>query len=255
MPLGDLLHAYSYTYADQVLDGIHGEQSIVPPHLIDFTQVLDDSHEDTAEQPQAAESSHSSRSTYPTHNSHVQTLRDLKLRRRELAKEARRASEASNSKPSTKRRSSNQNQKREAQADDNATQAGRPSLNTGKPSYTPPTAASFYIPTLPGLPADSTLTLFGGHLPSTVTSSSILGIDDDGSDDPSDAHLFFFLAKAKHIDQSQKLVIWLNGGPGCSSFDGALMEIGPLRMVEGKKGELYEQDGAWNEYANVMFSE
>lgn len=74
----------------------------------------------------------------------------------------------------------------------------------------------------------------------------------DGS--ASDAHLFFFLAKAKHIAEKQKLVIWLNGGPGCSSFDGALMEIGPLRMVEGKKGELFEQEGGWNEYANVMFS-
>lgn len=33
------------------------------------------------------------------------------------------------------------------------------------------------------------------------------------------------------------------------------MEIGPLRMVEGKRGELYEQEGAWNEYANVLFRE
>ena len=31
------------------------------------------------------------------------------------------------------------------------------------------------------------------------------------------------------------------------------MEIGPLRMVEGKKGILTEQQGAWNEYANVLF--
>lgn len=44
-------------------------------------------------------------------------------------------------------------------------------------------------------------------------------------------------------------------GPGCSSFDGALMEIGPLRMAEGLKGQVVEQDGAWNEYANVLFSE
>jgi hypothetical protein len=34
------------------------------------------------------------------------------------------------------------------------------------------------------------------------------------------------------------------------------MEIGPLRMVEGKKGQqVIEQEGAWNEYANVLFRE
>lgn len=44
-------------------------------------------------------------------------------------------------------------------------------------------------------------------------------------------------------------------GPGCSSFDGALMEVGPIRMSEGKKGEVFEQEGSWNEYANVLFSE
>ena len=32
------------------------------------------------------------------------------------------------------------------------------------------------------------------------------------------------------------------------------MEVGPLRMAEGKKGEVFEQEGSWNEYANVLFS-
>jgi carboxypeptidase D len=46
---------------------------------------------------------------------------------------------------------------------------------------------------------------------------------------------------------------------GCSSFDGALMEVGPLRMVlgdkDGAKGKLREAEGAWNEYTNILFSE
>lgn len=74
--------------------------------------------------------------------------------------------------------------------------------------YEPPTAASFYIPSLPGLSPDSTLTLYGGHLPSTDLDSDPEGLND--------AHLFFFLAKAKHVDSRQKLVLWLNGGElGC----------------------------------------
>jgi carboxypeptidase D len=46
-------------------------------------------------------------------------------------------------------------------------------------------------------------------------------------------------------------VIWLNGGPGCSSLDGAMMEIGPYRVKDDKTLEY--NDGAWNEFANVLF--
>lgn len=33
------------------------------------------------------------------------------------------------------------------------------------------------------------------------------------------------------------------------------MEVGPLRLVPGSDGKLREVEGAWNEYANVIFSE
>lgn len=82
--------------------------------------------------------------------------------------------------------------------------------------YIPPSASSFYIPTLPGLDPDSTLTLFGGHLPSTITSSTSGNTNTAGtgasSSTSDNAHLFFFLARAKHIAEKEKLVLWLNGG-------------------------------------------
>lgn len=46
-------------------------------------------------------------------------------------------------------------------------------------------------------------------------------------------------------------MIWLNGGPGCSSEDGALMEIGPYRVRQG--GKLEYNDGSWDEFANLLF--
>ncbi|KAH9817334.1 putative carboxypeptidase KEX1 precursor [Melampsora americana] len=108
-----------------------------------------------------------------------------------------------------------------------------------------PSSADFYIPSLPGQPSSSSLVLYGGHLP-----FSPLGSDTSPSDD---SYGFFFLNKARHIANKPVLMVWLNGGPGCSSFDGAIMELGPLRMVLKGDGQLKEVDGAWNEYVNMLF--
>lgn len=46
-------------------------------------------------------------------------------------------------------------------------------------------------------------------------------------------------------------MIWLNGGPGCSSLDGALMEIGPYKLKDSEN--LVYQPDSWNEFANLLF--
>ncbi|SCV68627.1 BQ2448_748 [Microbotryum intermedium] len=112
-------------------------------------------------------------------------------------------------------------------------------------------AANFYIPTLPGLPADSTLSMYGGHIPSLPSTSQVGATSATSSE--SDAHLYFFMLKARHIADKERTIFWFNGGPGCSSFDGSMMEVGPLRIEPGSKGTLKEIDSAWNEYANVVF--
>lgn len=42
----------------------------------------------------------------------------------------------------------------------------------------------------------------------------------------------------------------LQGGPGCSSFDGLMLESGPLRM---KGGVLRVTEGGWDEYTTIVF--
>ncbi|KPV77963.1 uncharacterized protein RHOBADRAFT_50486 [Rhodotorula graminis WP1] len=107
-------------------------------------------------------------------------------------------------------------------------------------------AANFFIPSLPGQPDDVQVTMYGGHIPSAPPK---LGVKDTHSD----AHLFFFMVRNKHIADTERTLLWFNGGPGCSSFDGGLMEVGPFRLVPNGDGKLVEAEGAWNEYANVIF--
>lgn len=64
-------------------------------------------------------------------------------------------------------------------------------------------------------------------------------------------NIFFWLYENRHIGDRQRTVIWLNGGPGCSSMDGALMEIGPYRVLD--QGKLQYNNGSWDEFANVIF--
>ncbi|KAJ2708733.1 Cell death protease [Coemansia spiralis] len=49
--------------------------------------------------------------------------------------------------------------------------------------------------------------------------------------DSDDAVMFFWLiANATNTQNQDKLLIWLNGGPGCTSLDGVFMENGPYKF-------------------------
>eukprot|EP00930_Biecheleria_cincta_P059910 TRINITY_DN45623_c0_g1_i1.p1 TRINITY_DN45623_c0_g1~~TRINITY_DN45623_c0_g1_i1.p1 ORF type:complete len:550 (+),score=63.23 TRINITY_DN45623_c0_g1_i1:201-1850(+) len=74
----------------------------------------------------------------------------------------------------------------------------------------------------------------------------------------SDASYFFWLvrsAKKPANRETTPLILWLSGGPGCSSSLGMLFENGPCRIV-GRKGngwETKQNPWSWTEAAHVVW--
>lgn len=48
-----------------------------------------------------------------------------------------------------------------------------------------------------------------------------------------------------------KTIFWLNGGPGCSSMDGALLETGPFRIDENEK--VIYNNGSWHKFGDIIY--
>ncbi|KAL5711404.1 Serine carboxypeptidase-like 27 [Ranunculus cassubicifolius] len=69
--------------------------------------------------------------------------------------------------------------------------------------------------------------------------------------------LFYWLIEApkSRNAETRPLVLWLNGGPGCSSIGyGAAEEIGPFR-IRSKGNSLFLNPYSWNNLANLLFLE
>ncbi|CEF62221.1 Lysosomal protective protein [Strongyloides ratti] len=67
-------------------------------------------------------------------------------------------------------------------------------------------------------------------------------------------YLHYWFVESKIDPERSPLVLWLNGGPGCSSVSGLLTELGPLHVnPDGKT--LFDNVYSWNTKANVLFLE
>lgn len=107
---------------------------------------------------------------------------------------------------------------------------------------------SLFVTDLPGLPpieAGREFVVQSGYLPARTAYGPKAAPKDN-------AYLYFMLHRAMYKPRRRKLIVWLNGGPGCSSFDGSMMEIGPWRF-QGGNLSWTPPGGAWNEYADVLY--
>ncbi|CAD6884379.1 unnamed protein product [Tilletia laevis] len=65
-------------------------------------------------------------------------------------------------------------------------------------------------------------------------------------------HFYFWLFESRSNPATDPYVLWLNGGPGCSSFTGLMMELGPCNIAHG--GDDTELNPwSWNNNASMIF--
>ncbi|KAF8602051.1 carboxypeptidase C [Ceratobasidium sp. AG-I] len=81
--------------------------------------------------------------------------------------------------------------------------------------------------------------------PTVKQYSGYLDIDDD-------KHLFFWFFESRSNPSKAPLVLWLNGGPGCSSSTGLLFELGPCNIADEGRNTTFNKY-SWNTHANVLF--
>ena len=99
------------------------------------------------------------------------------------------------------------------------------------------------ITDLPGAPPGSSgFKMFSGY------------IDVSRPSEPSITRkMFYWYTESQNDPATDPLVLWTNGGPGCSGLSGFMNEQGPFRPT--KEGGLEMNDFAWNKAANMVFIE
>ncbi|XP_036007614.1 lysosomal protective protein [Fundulus heteroclitus] len=67
-------------------------------------------------------------------------------------------------------------------------------------------------------------------------------------------HLHYWFVESQNKPAADPVVLWLNGGPGCSSLDGLLTEHGPF-LIQDDGVTLQYNPYSWNKVANMLYLE
>ncbi|XP_028409969.1 lysosomal protective protein-like [Dendronephthya gigantea] len=90
---------------------------------------------------------------------------------------------------------------------------------------------------LPGLPHQPMFRQYSGYLKAQGTKK-----------------FHYWFVESQNNPKSDPVVLWLNGGPGCSSLDGFLSEHGPF-LVNSDGKTLHYNPYSWNKVANMLYLE
>lgn len=94
------------------------------------------------------------------------------------------------------------------------------------------------ITSLPGWDGDLPTKQYSGYLKGSNTSN-----------------LHYWFVESETNPESAPTVLWLNGGPGCSSLDGFFYEQGPFAIDKNDYSKLLPREYRWNRIANMVFLE
>ena len=69
-----------------------------------------------------------------------------------------------------------------------------------------------------------------------------------------DVYLHYWFVESQSNPKKDPVLLWLNGGPGCSSLTGFFTENGPIRVQSDGKTVTLDKN-SWNTLANVLYLE
>jgi len=105
-----------------------------------------------------------------------------------------------------------------------------------------PAALADEILNLPGAPAVA-WRMFSGYIDVSAPE------EEDGT-----RKMFYWFVESQRSPKDDPVMLWTNGGPGCSGMGGFLSEQGPFRAGAGGK-VLDTNEFSWNKVANMVFIE
>ncbi|WZZ67498.1 hypothetical protein YC2023_078868 [Brassica napus] len=92
---------------------------------------------------------------------------------------------------------------------------------------------------------------FDGPLPFELETAYI------GVGEEEEVQLFYYFIESERNPEEDPLLLWLSGGPGCSSISGLLFENGPLTMkldaYNGSLPSLVSTTYSWTKVSNIIF--